>query len=472
MKKKLEPKIIVSIFLIAVCLLLIPQLSRIGRPIIGSGPYFHSRIAESIASEGVISSDSMALSRPYVINAYDFLLSALSRLSHISIISRVLPFILGLASLLLFFLLIKGHLSESLIYATLSILVLSPVFIYAFVLSTPFCLVIFINLLGFYLLTRNYLFLAAIVFALTPFFGFFHFIITLLLLFSYGIQFRNLKEVFLVSVPLVVVSIAYFVPVYLKLGIPGPFNFLGREYLRELFSDLGAFPGFSLFTVFLAGVGIYSTRMKKRRILIVYALLLFLLGSLYFSNSPIFYLCFILAYLAAAGLVKLISMDWELKQLRDISVVILFIGITFSSITFINTLVHAQPTEELVQGLLALESYPHGNVLSHYSYGYWIEFYSQKPELLDPGFSYAPNLAERFNNSLEIFNSRNLERTKSLLDANNVKYILVTQDMKQGLVWSKPDEGIIFLFRNNETFKNVYNYSEIEIWEYLPENEE
>jgi len=39
--------------------------------------------------------------------------------------------------------------------------------------------------------------------------------------------------------------------------------------------------------------------------------------------------------------------------------------------------------------------------------------------------------------------------------------------MKSGLVWEKEEQGLLFLLQNRETFKNIYNSSEIEVWKYL-----
>ena len=86
---------------------------------------------------------------------------------------------------------------------------------------------------------------------------------------------------------------------------------------------------------------------------------------------------------------------------------------------------------------------------------------------MDEMFVYAPDLEERFNDTNTIFYSRSLEQTTSLLDKYNVKYIWIDKKMNSGLVWTKKDQGLLFLFRNKETFKNIYSYSEIEIWEYL-----
>ena len=59
-----------------------------------------------------------------------------------------------------------------------------------------------------------------------------------------------------------------------------------------------------------------------------------------------------------------------------------------------------------------------------------------------------------------------IDETKELLDDYNIKYIFIDNEMKKGLVWNEK-EGLWFSFRNNETFKNLYDKDGIEIWEYI-----
>ncbi|HII72040.1 TPA: hypothetical protein HA265_04765 [Candidatus Woesearchaeota archaeon] len=64
-----------------------------------------------------------------------------------------------------------------------------------------------------------------------------------------------------------------------------------------------------------------------------------------------------------------------------------------------------------------------------------------------------------------MFYSRKLDDTKKLFQAYNVKHVLVDPEMKDGFVWSKPNEGLLFLFTNKETFEKIYDQDGVEIWE-------
>ena len=39
--------------------------------------------------------------------------------------------------------------------------------------------------------------------------------------------------------------------------------------------------------------------------------------------------------------------------------------------------------------------------------------------------------------------------------------------MKEGEVWSKPDEGMLLLLKDNQSFRNIYDYNGNEIWEVI-----
>ena len=80
---------------------------------------------------------------------------------------------------------------------------------------------------------------------------------------------------------------------------------------------------------------------------------------------------------------------------------------------------------------------------------------------------FAPNPNGRYEISEEIFQSRDLKTVVSLLSQNNIRYIFIDEKMKEGLVWKRPDQGMLLLLKNNETFKNIYDQDNMEIWEVI-----
>ncbi|MBW2988144.1 hypothetical protein KY318_01425, partial [Candidatus Woesearchaeota archaeon] len=72
-----------------------------------------------------------------------------------------------------------------------------------------------------------------------------------------------------------------------------------------------------------------------------------------------------------------------------------------------------------------------------------------------------------FNRTLSLLYSRNLKHTKQTLKQYNISYILITKKMLSGGVWNSADEGLLFLLRNNETFKRVYEVNGNQVWQVL-----
>ena len=77
-----------------------------------------------------------------------------------------------------------------------------------------------------------------------------------------------------------------------------------------------------------------------------------------------------------------------------------------------------------------------GIVLTYQGYGYLVEYFAQKKSFLDDS---SPNYEGYYSLKSveqEIFSSRNLEETDSLLKSHNIKYLIITPEMKKGLVWN------------------------------------
>jgi len=239
-----------------------------------------------------------------------------------------------------------------------------------------------------------------------------------------------------------------------------------------LLSDLGSFAGLSLFTIILTIIGLIATWEYKKKLWPIYLSILILLVSLaHFSYSNI-YLKVVITVFTGIGFYKLISMEWKLKFIRDLSIFIVILGLIFSTTSYTSRLVNSLPDKNIKEGLqfLGVYSDPEEIVLSHYSRGFWIEYYSNRASPIDLFFTYAPSPNERYTDINAVFYGVNLEDTKALLNKYNITYIYVDNEMKKGLVWDKEKQGLLFLFRNNETFKNIYDKDGIEIWQYKNED--
>jgi hypothetical protein len=161
--------------------------------------------------------------------------------------------------------------------------------------------------------------------------------------------------------------------------------------------------------------------------------------------------------------------NWESPTIKVLTTFILILGILFSSVSYITYLNNAQPSKELVHSLSSIKDITSadGIIFSHYSNGAYINSISERKNFMDYQTDYAPDLYERYNATQKLFSSRNINTTIDLLKDNNIKYIMITKDMKQGLVWTSEDQGMLFLLRYYQEFKPMYSDNNVELWQVL-----
>jgi hypothetical protein len=478
MKETKERRFYWAIALITLLVLLLPHLIRFlayGNITAGDEAYYHSRFAEYIENNFKIPTNDPLIDRAYTYNPYHFILAAVSYAVGVDFASKAIPIILGILSMTLFYRIMENlKLIEKKRFFICLILALSPIFIYTFSTSSQFAIIIFLNLLGFYLFIKKqkiFTFLSLFVFASIPFFNFFNALVTFMLLFTYTI----IKDVdrgkfYLVSTGIVLKTLIYHLYIFYKFGLPQSLHITTNNLVQSLISDLGANIGFSFFTILLAIVGLISTWKKRKEFYYIYILAIALIiSSFYFMDSANIYLNFIIIIMAGYGFFSLIDKKWEIKLIKNASLLLIICGIVFSMMTYIIRFSSMQPYPEEVESLFWLKqnSGESDKVLSHYSNGFWIEYFADRPVLLDAYFDYIPDLEQKYTDSNTIFHSRSLKMTKDLLDRNRIKYIWINKQMKKGLVWSEEDEGLLFLFSDKETFKRIYYENGIEIWEYI-----
>jgi len=152
-------------------------------------------------------------------------------------------------------------------------------------------------------------------------------------------------------------------------------------------------------------------------------------------------------------------MKWEISWIRNLTILFLLYGLLFSIVSYTPRLSMALPNNDIADGLSWLRYNSKEEVIfSDYKNGFWIEYFSGQPVILDP-LVYNKS---RLDDSRFILNSRSLKETKLLLNKYNVSYIYIDNTLRQSIGENK---GLLFLLRNNETFKMVYNNSYTQIYE-------
>ncbi len=413
---------------------------------IDSSSYFHLKAAEQISINN------------FYQNPYHLLLSINSTENFFAY--QAIQIILGLLSVLLLLSIIKKFkLPSSNCFFFLFFLVISPAFIYTFTALNHHSPFIFLVLLGFTLLINKKKFMNYLsypIFAIIPFFDVFSSILTLLLLAAY-FYLKKDKKVKTVSGIIAVITLFN---IFLKKSfLLGPY--LAQNGLLDLFSDLGSFLGLSLFAVLLTVTGLVVT-WKKGKFFLAYFFLSLLILLFFYQNSSLIYLNFFAAFLAAFGFIYFLNKEWKLNILKHFFLFLLILGMVFSMIGSINTLVNAPPSLEVKESLLWLKdnSFPSRTVFSHPGDSYLVEYFSQRSVLVhyhDPGFKAKEELIN------QIYQSTYIKDTFPLMEQNNASCIFLPPYIRENL---PTDRGLIFLLQN-ERFKKIYNQKNIEIWRFV-----
>ena len=476
---------LVYVILAAVIVLLIPHLVRFlfyNNIMIGDEPYYHATIAKQI-----IEQKSLIHNPDYVFNPYHLVLASAGYFIGVELASKLIPFLLGLLSVLIFYLILKEFkmsIEERLF--VLLILIVSPAFIYLSVISNTHSVPVFLTLLGMYLLFKKNIFLtilSLLAFAAAIPFGIFNALLVITIILAYLVEekqkekipskskkpsfsFKSKKAAVFLFV-LFIISVLCF-PLYFQQKtkvLPA------ENMLQSSISDFGALIGISVFNILLAIMGFVLMWKKKKEHSFIFLLLLIIIISSFYAKNIIIYLAFVFSVFAGYTFVKIRDMDWEIKIIKNLTILLIICGLIFSTVSYLNRISNMQPDKEIIKSLDWLKHYsePDEIVFSHYSKGFWVNAIAERPAVTDKMLEYYPYAKERFNDSLEIFYSRNLKNTRVLLNKYNISYIWIDNEMKQGLVWEKKQQGLLFLFRNNETFKNIYNNQGIEIWEIIKE---
>lgn len=471
--KKIYTKLFVSpysIFLIGFIILSLCYLFR-GFILHGQESYFYYRISSFILENNVPNYDFLSFGGRaffYSIGSPLFLVlvNLVFRISLVNILVFI-PFIFGFLSLILFYYILKHFkISKIILSFACYFLILSPPFLYSFTHFTSFTIPLFLNLLGFFLILKNKKFLnvlAFLIYLLLPFFGFIHIFFGLLLLLFYFYKFGKLKS----FIPYLFI---FLFAVYLN----NQFINFGLDIINynfyQLFFDFGGVFGLSIFLLFLVFFGLAKLWERKYSNLDYYLFFILTLFILILYLKYLIYFNLILCILGAYGLKYIYKMKWNSILIRNLTVLLLILGIIFSGVSFLSENFKLDPDEETYEVLVFLEkrTSPRNVILSHEKYGSYINSISKRKSFIDYNYAYAPRLELRLFYLNKIFYSRDLTRLLNIVNEFKVSHILITPEMKNGLVWSGDKEGLLHLLNINPTYFNLmYDKNGFEVWRVL-----
>lgn len=445
--------------------------------LIGDQSYLYARLAEYVAANNHFPNyDQLSFQgRPFKYSpGWIFLLASLHSLIGLSIsaLSKVLPVIFGVLTIIFLFLLLRGfRLLNSQITSAVFIFLLSAPFIYTSSISSPMVVAMLLSILGFYFFNfhgKLGFALSVFCFGLIPFFMLFYgfVIMVLLLIFVVIIDRKKLKKA-LVILSLFLLIYSYFI-IFL-----GPINltdFYANENVKFPIAEFGATYGISFFGLILSLFGLYKLYFKKQVKIFLFLLLpIFLFLSMkYLELIPL--LNILVSVLAGIGFVNLYKMKWESHLIKRVTLVVLAISIVASSLIYVNRLTTVNPSVNLIEGVNYLENIgdPTDTVFAHYSLGYYIN-YAGKKNVMDPYFLYAPNFKKRLYDSNRFFYSEDVALIDKFINDYSIDYVLLDKDT-YNLLYGKKDKNryLPFFLNNYKRFRLVFNNTEVSIWRVYP----
>ncbi len=463
---------ILCLCIMVLVFLLLPALLRLqdgNSTLIGEEPYYHARLAEKLARGDFSESDSLVSGGRHMdFTPYHFLAAIVSLASDVETALRVLPLLLGVLSAVLFYCILRrlGFESFTRIMAVL-ILSSSPAFIYAFS-SMQASMAIALSLAGalFFLRKgRDSSILSFSAFLLAGAFSIMNMLLIMVPLLAYSLLKKERQRF----------SLALFLAfgiLYILNPVPLLYNLnpATSGFLRGIISDVGGVFAIGIFYIILATIGIIHSWKLKKRYYPAYIFLALVLALMYIGGVFVMvYANFCLALFGALGLKMIRDFKWEMAMIKNLTFIVIACGLLFSMVSFSVRMSTMPPAEKTALGL----EWIRGNsregdvIVSHHSSGYFIEYFARRPVVIDSYFSSIQDFEGRYLDMYSLFHTPRLKNAEEIIGEYNIRYIAVTKPMRNGKVWRKPDEGLLYLFRNNETFKNVYSSDEVEIWKYI-----
>ena len=472
-------RLFLGIILLGLVILLIPHLINLNQSesyLLGDETYFNLNIANKIKENQfdsnifIIQDNSAYINRQVITNPYQLLLSLLNNLELFSII---IPILFGLISLLLVYLILRRlNINKDIRFLTMVMVIFSPIFVYVFSLSTKYSMIITLMLLGYYFFLKESWYsviFSSLSFSIVTLFGNFESILSIILLLGYVLITKN-KKLRLVFVLLAIIISMIFFNTFILSNVEQTIqnDFIEINFFNEIISDFGSNVGLGLFKFLVAIIGIvllWNKRNENIFLIIIFGFIIF--SVIVYNLDYLIYASFFLSYLAALGLDYFIKRKWHVETLKYLTLITIFSGLLFSSVSYLMLLSRDNYSNETIESLIWLnENKEKGLILSHYSYGFIINHYSEMPVLMDSYFKNNIEINNYYQISNNIFNSYILRQTVEYLDQLNIRYLWITNEMKQGLVWEE-ESGLLFLLRNRDHFEKIYENDEIQIYKII-----
>ena len=376
---------------------------------------------------------------------------------------KIVSIILGVLScVFLYLFLVKIGLNKKTSVYSLAIFALSPAFIYIFSTISSEILPLFLIILGAYLLANK----KTAYFSIIPFVlaieNVFTVLLIIFILASYFLWKKEKRKGFFIISGLIL-AYSIFNMFFISSNFFINYEHANITLLGQLFSDIGGHYGISIFAAIFAAAGFFS--VKKR--IYLYPLAAMLFTSFFINYETIIYSNILISCLAGFGIEKIVKKKWKLSMLKEIMTYMLACGVLLSAISQVNLIALAEPSPAIIKSCDWISNNTNENsvILSKEDISYFIAYFGKRNVFYNPSLRQSISFPALENGSKTIFYSRSLNVTENLLKKYSIKYILINDAMRKE-IWKEPDEGLLFLFTNEEKFSKVYDNESVQIWNY------
>lgn len=340
----------------------------------------------------------------------------------------VLPFIFGIATLLiLHFITKKIDFDEDCLF--LLIFIISPAFVGLYTsLNNQVIVLILILLEVFLYLRNNYL-----MFIFPPLIGFFEPQFSIVHLLTFLFLWKDKT-----------INLALLSTNLLTLLLLKNFYFSFDFSLVKLISEFGSFYGASFFALILSvyGVVTHFKEHKNSKLFVFLTILTIMIVS--FKGLEIFY-HLVISYFSAIALYYLYNRDWELKELKYCFIILFFVAITCSTISqtiFLSGLPPNKNFEVYAKKYLISTDV----VLTTKEMGVWINYFS-KSKIIE---------------GKQIFEKGDFKEIDRFIKQNKITHIVIPS-YEIGIKF-REDRGFLFFLTNKEIFEKTLSHKDLQIW--------
>ncbi len=235
----------------------------------------------------------------------------------------------------------------------------------------------------------------------------------------------------------------------------GPFH--EEKPVLDIFTDLGSISGMSLFTILLAVIGLAISWKKWHP-----AHLILLLGVLAasISSHALFILAIGIAWFASRGFLSLLRRSWSMRTLKYFTLLLLSLGIIFSTLSYLQRLPEIGPSapEREVLSWIRGDTASEEIVLAAPGDAYYVRYFAQRQPYFLP---HRPEKGRK-----EVLNSvlaaSYVGELFPLLEKEGISVIFLNPELQARL---PGDYGLLFLLKN-ERFKMLYSREGYSAWKF------